>query len=130
MEEKIEDLIPVRDYDGLMKKLKWSERLNVLLFLSILVAVFFTFIAIGLHTYQYEKRLDQSLNEFKEDVLALTGDQNLAIRDLNSVVRDRNWINFQRMSLEQLQGFCDLREDDPTEIIVINLEEKEGLGGK
>jgi hypothetical protein len=130
MEEIIEDLIPVRDYDGLMKKLKWSERLNVLLFFSILCALFLAFVAIGAHTYQYEKRLDQSLQAFKEDVLALTGDQNLAIRDLNSVVRDRNWINFQRISLEQLQGFCDLREDDPTEIIVINSDEKEGVGGK
>lgn len=130
MEEIVEDLVPVDEYNLLMKKLERSERLNVLLFLSILCALFLACLAIGTHTYQYEKRLERSLKEFKQDVLALTGDQNRAIHDLNSVVLDRNWVNFQRMSLEQLQGFCDLREDDPTEIMVINFEGKEGLGGK
>jgi hypothetical protein len=130
MEEIIEDLIPVQEYDHLIKRIKWSERLNVLLFFSILLVSFLAVAAVGVHTYQYEKRLHLAFKDFKTDVLALTGDQNIAIGNLNRVVADRNWVNFQRVSLEQLKGFCDLRDGDPKHVIVMSTPEEDGVGGK
>jgi hypothetical protein len=129
MEEVIEDLIPVGEYERLIRRIKWSERLNVLLFFSILLVSFLAVLAVGVHTYQYEKKLHLAFSEFKTDVLALTGDQNIAIRNLNRVVADRNWVNFQRVSLEQLKGFCDLRDGDPEKVVVMSLQ-KDGIGGK
>ncbi len=72
----------------------------------------------------------KTVKTFKEDVLAVTGDQNIAIGELNRVVLDRNWVNYQRVTLEQLEGFCDLRDEDPETIVLINSQSDNGVGGK
>ena len=130
MEEIVEDLIPVRDYDRLIKRIENSERLNAVLFYSMLLVAVFAIIAISANTYQFEKRIHQTIEEFRDDVLALTSHQNIAIDDLNRIVLDRNWITFQRMSLEQLQGFCNLRDGEPMKVIVVGADKKKGAGGK
>ncbi len=131
MEEIVEDLIPIGDYESLIKRIKWSERLNILLFMGVLFVSFLAFIAIGAHTYRYEKRLHQAVKGFKNDVMALTMAQNAAINDLNRVVLDKTWINFQRISLEQLQDFSNLRDygKKPEPAMVISTGDGEGVGG-
>jgi hypothetical protein len=124
------DWIPIGNYETLIKRIKWTERLNLVLFVTVLLVSFGAFIAIGAHTYQYEKRLDHAVKTFKEDVLAVTGDQNIAINELNRVVLDRDWVNYQRVTLEQLKGFCDLREEDPKTIVIVNSKDENGVGGK
>jgi hypothetical protein len=131
MQKRIDgDWIPIGDYESLIKRIKWSERLNLVLFMAVLVVAFGAFIAVGAHTYQYEKRLGETVKTFKEDLLAVTGDQNIAINELNKVVLDRNWVNYQRVTLEQLKGFCDLRDEDPEAIVIENSKGDEGVGGK
>jgi hypothetical protein len=130
MEEIVEDLIPVREYDRLIKRIESSERLNAVLFYSMLLVAVFAIIAISANTYQFERRIHQTIEEFRDDVLALTSHQNIAIDDLNRIVLDRNWITFQRMSLEQLQGFCNLRDGEPMKVIVVGADNKKGAGGK
>jgi hypothetical protein len=131
MKSRIEgDWIPIGNYEKLIKRIKWSERLNLILFLSVLLISFGSFITIGAHTYHYEVRLEQTVNTFKDDILAITGDQNIAIRNLNNIVSDRNWINFQRVTLEQLKDFSDLRYEDPDMIIPVDGKTQEGVGGK
>ena len=130
MDEIKEDLIPVRDYDRLIERIEKSERLNGVLFYSMLLVSVFVFFAIAVNTYQYEKRLDQSVREFRQNVLALTGDQNIAIEKLNRIVLDRNWITFQRMSLEQLKTFYNLREGETVKVIVVGVDKEKGAGGK
>ena len=132
MEEIVEDLIPIGDYDSLIKRIKWSERLNIFLFITVLFISFMAFIAIGAHTFRYEKRLHQAVNGFKNDVMALTVAQNAAISDLNRVVLDKTWINFQRISLEQLQDFSSLLDygKKPEPVMVISTGDVEGVGGK
>ena len=131
MQKRIEgDWIPIGNYEGLLKRIKWSERLNLILLLTVLLISLGAFVAIGAHTYQYEKRLEAALKNFKEDVMLVTNDQNIAIRELNEVVLDRNWVNYQRVTLEQLKGFCDLRDEDPETIVIVNSESDDGMGGK
>ena len=132
MEEMIEDLIPIGEYDSLIKRIKWSERLNILLCVTIIFVTFIAFIAIGAHTYQYEKRLHQAVEGFKNDVMALTMVQNAAISDLNQVVLDKTWINFQRISLEQLQDFSNLSDygKKPEPVMMISAGDTDGVGGK
>ena len=131
MKSRIEgDWIPIGNYEKLIKRVKWSERLNLILFLSVLLISFGAFLAIGAHTYHYEVRLEQTVKMFKDDILAITGDQNIAIGDLNKIVSDRNWINFQRVTLEQLKDFCDLRDQDSDTIITVDETNEEGVGGK
>ena len=132
MKETVEDLIPVGDYETLLNRIKWSERLNVLLFLSVLSVAFFAFVAIGVHTFQYEKRLQQNVKAFKQDVLAITGDQNLAIQDLNRVVLDRSWVSFQRLSIEQLNEFIHQHgyEGDALTVTDVHALAADGVGGK
>ena len=130
MDEIKEELIPVRDYDRLIERIEKSERLNGVLFYSMLLVSVFVFFAIAVNTYQFEKRLDQSVREFRQNVLALTGDQNIAIEKLNRIVLDRNWITFQRMSLEQLKTFYNLREGETVKVIVVGVDKKKGAGGK
>jgi glutaredoxin-related protein len=62
-------------------------------------------------------------------VLALTGDQNIAIRELSKLVLDRDWVNYQRLSLKQLQHFCELRDHDPKQTRAASPKRKNGLGG-
>ena len=124
------DWIPIGNYESLIKRVKWAERLNLVLFTCVLLVSFSAFIAIGAHTYQYEKRLEQTVKVFKEDVLAVTGDQNIAIGELNRVVLDRDWVNYQRVTLEQLKGFCDLRDDDPETVVIVGSKSDKGIGGK
>ena len=132
MEEMVEDLIPIGEYDSLIKRIKWSERFNILLCVTVLFVTFMAFIAIGAHTYRYEKRLHQAVEGFKNDVMALTVAQNAAISDLNRVVLDKTWINFQRISLEQLQDFSTLSDygKKPEPVMVISAGDVEGVGGK
>ena len=130
MDEIKEELIPVRDYDRLIERIEKSERLNGVLFYSMLLVSVFVFFAIAVNTYQFEKRLDQSVREFRQNVLALTGDQNIAIEKLNRIVLDRNWITFQRMSLEQLKTFYNLREGETVKVIVVGVDKEKGAGGK
>ena len=132
MKETVEDLIPVGDYETLLNRIKWSERLNVLLFLSVLFVAFFAFVAVGVHTYQYEKRLQRQVNEFRQDVLAITGDQNLAIQDLNQLVSDRSWVSFQRLSIEQLNEFIHQHgyKGDSLTVTDAHALEADGVGGK
>jgi lipopolysaccharide export LptBFGC system permease protein LptF len=134
MREYVEDLVPVEDYESLLRRVKWSEKLNVILFMTVLFVSFFSFVVIGFHTYQYENRIDRSLRQFKAEILSLTGDQNSAIYDLNQIVTDKKWITFQRLSAEQLQDFFEMIEDsrDLDDIYIANSPEKnkEGVGGK
>ena len=58
------DWIPIGNYESLIKRIKWSERLNLILFFSVLLVSFGAFIAIGAHTYQYEMRLEQTVKTF------------------------------------------------------------------
>ena len=124
------DWIPVGNYKNLVKRVRWAERLNLVLFVTVLLISFGAFVAIGAHTYRYEKRLDQTVKTFKKDILSITGDQNIAIDELKRIVLDRNWIKYQRMTLEQLKGFCDLRDEDPEMFVILNGEEDKGVGGK
>lgn len=124
------DWIPIGNYEALIKRIKWAERLNLVLFVTLLLVSFGAFVAIGAHTYQYEKRLEHAVKTFKEDMVAVTGDQNIAIGELSRVVLDRNWINYQRVTLEQLKGFCDLRDEDPETIVIVNSKNDNGVGGK
>jgi hypothetical protein len=124
------DWIPIGNYESLIKRIKWSERLNLILFFSVLLVSFGAFIAIGAHTYQYEMRLEQTVKTFKEDVLAVTGDQNIAIGELNRVVLDRDWITYQRVTLEQLKDFCDLRDEELDTILIVDESSDESVGGK
>ena len=64
--------------------------------------------------------------------MALTVAQNAAISDLNRVVLDKTWINFQRISLEQLQDFSSLLDygKKPEPVMVISSGDVEGVGGK
>jgi len=130
MDEIKEDLIPVRDYDRLVERIEKSERLNGVLFYSMLLISVLVFIAIAVNTFQYEKRLDQTVKEFKQNVLTLTGDQNIAIDELNRIVLDRNWITFQRMSLEQLKTFYNLRDGEAVKVIIVGADRNKGAGGK
>jgi len=128
MEGEIEDVIPVGEYEMLMKRIRRSERLNSLLFFSIMAVTFLAFIAIGLHTYRYEKRLQRVVSEFKRDVQVVAANQNAAIQDLNQVVLNRDWINYQRLSLKQLQNFYEL-----TDFEAVSFGEhaqNNGVGGK
>ena len=124
------DWIPIGNYEKLIKRIKWSERLNLILFISVLLVSFGAFIAIGAHTYQYELRLEQTVKSFKDDMLAITGDQNIAIGHLNRIVLDRNWINYQRVTLEQLKDFSDLREEDSDTNLIVDGTDEAGVGGK
>lgn len=129
-EDGIEELIPATELKALEQRIKWSSRLNVLLFFCVICASVFAFVAVGAHTYQYEQRLDRTVKEFKKDILALTGQQNIAINDLNRLVLDRDWINYQRLSLKQLQAFYNLREDEPATVIVVSNEKDEDVESK
>jgi len=129
MEEEIEDLIPIGDYQTLLKRIQRSERLNSILFFSILIVSFVAFIAVGIHTYRFEKRLQRAVGEFQRDVLVVTANQNAAIQDLNRVVLNRDWINYQRLSLKQLQNFYELTEIDSISLGK-NGETTDGVGGK
>ena len=124
------DWIPIGNYEKLIKRIKWSERLNLILFISVLLVSFGAFIAIGAHTYQYELRLEQTVKSFKDDMLAITGDQNISIGHLNRIVLDRNWINYQRVTLEQLKDFSDLREEDSDTNLIVDGTDEAGVGGK
>ena len=131
MRKRVEgDWIPVGNYENLVKRIRWSERLNLVLFITVLLISFGAFIAIGAHTYRYEKRLGHIVKTFKKDVLAITGDQNITIDELNRIVLDRDWINYQRVTLEQLKDFCDLRDEDPEMIVIQSSERDKGVGGK
>ena len=131
MKSRIEgDWIPIGNYEKLINRIKWSERLNLILFVCVLFVSFGAFIAIGAHTYQYEKRLEQTVSGFKDDILAITGDQNIAIGNLNRIVLDRNWINYQRVTLEQLKDFSDLRNENLRSNIIVDGTREEGVGGK
>lgn len=129
MEEAIEDLVPIGEYETLIKRIQRSERLNTILFFSILAVTFLGFITVGIHTYRYEKRIHGIVNEFKRDVLVVAANQNAAIQDLNQVVLNRDWINYQRLSLEQLQKFYELTELDSTTIGDTG-RSNAGVGGK
>ena len=131
MQKRIEgDWVPIGNYESLLKRIKWSERLNLILFSTVLLVSFGAFVAIGAHTYQYEKHLEAAVKTFKEDLMLVTNDQNIAIRELNEVVLDRNWVNYQRVTLEQVKGFGDLRDEDPEAIVIVNGESDKGVGGK
>lgn len=129
MEDGIEEVIPIGEYETLMKRIQRSERLNGILFFSILIVTFLGIVAIGVHTYRYENQVHQLVKEFKRDVAIVVANQNAAIGDLNQVVLNRDWLNYQRLSLEQLQDFYELAETDTTEFSDFG-NPKEGVGGK
>jgi hypothetical protein len=129
MEGGIEEVVPIGEYETLMKRIQRSERLNGILFFSILVVTFLGFITIGIHTYRYERQVFQLVKEFKRDVAVVVANQNAAIGDLNQVVLNRDWLNYQRLSLEQLQDFYELAEADTTELSDVG-NPKVGVGGK
>lgn len=124
-----EELMKISDYENLLKRIEWSEKLNLLLSLGVLFIAFSAIVAIGMHTDRYERRLQNAVKEFEADVLALTGDQNIAIRELSKLVLDRDWVNYQRLSLKQLQHFCELRDHDPKQTRAASPKRKNGLGG-
>lgn len=82
-----DEVINIPDEIIVLRKQLRNLRIGVAIgCLSVLFMVFIGYVANGIHTHNYEKRMTEEMKQFKWDVQIFTGKQLEAIKGLNQLV--------------------------------------------